>query len=106
MSRGAMADKLDKAVALSFAEADPTVPAIVASGTGALARRIVDIAFEHGVKVREDPDLIEILATLDIGERIPAVAFAAVAEILAHVYRWDSARQETVRQEFHAAAAP
>ena len=82
-----MEPKTDKAVALNFDPSDPSIPAIVATGSGALARRIVDLAFEHDIKVRQDADLIEILGTLEIGEHIPAVAFAAVAEILAHVYR-------------------
>lgn len=86
-----MEPKIDKAVALQFDPSDPSIPAIAASGSGALARRIVDLAFAHGVKVREDPDLVAILSTLEIGEHIPAVAFAAVAEILAHVYRYENA---------------
>jgi len=96
-----MTEKTDKAIALAFDEATPDAPAIAASGRGALARQIVDLAFEHGVKVREDPDLVEILSTLEIGEQIPAVAFAAVAEILAHVYEWDADRETTMRRQFY-----
>jgi flagellar biosynthesis protein len=80
--------KVDRAVALDYGSTGQ-VPTVVAVGQGAVARQILDIAFAHGVKVREDSDLVEILATLDLGDEIPAIAFAAVAEILSHVYRWE-----------------
>ena len=37
--------------------------------------------------VREDPDLAEILAAVEIDSVIPLSAFIAVAEILGYVYR-------------------
>jgi flagellar biosynthesis protein len=37
--------------------------------------------------VREDADLVELLSHVDIDSKIPLEAFAAVAEILAYVYR-------------------
>jgi flagellar biosynthesis protein len=79
----------EKAIALDFDGRDPSVPTVVAVGEGEVARQILAIAFEHGVKVREDADLVEILSTLDVGDEIPIIAFAAVAEILTHVYRWE-----------------
>jgi len=98
-------DKIDKAVALNFDPDERAIPGVSATGKGALARRIVDLAFEHGVKVREDPDLVEILMKLDIGEQIPAVAFAAIAEILVHVYQWDMMEQSRLRRDFEGEAA-
>jgi flagellar biosynthesis protein len=89
-----MQSKVEKAIALAFDPAAPDVPEVVATGSGGFARQILEIAFASGVKVREDPDLVEILSTLEAGEKIPVVAFAAVAEILCHVYRWElKARQ-------------
>ncbi len=37
---------------------------LVAKGSGALADQILELAFAHGVKVREDADLIEVLDIL------------------------------------------
>ena len=99
-----MEQKTDKAVALNFDPAERSVPTVAAAARGALARQIVDLAFAHGVKVREDPDLVEMLMTLEIGEAIPAVAFAAIAEILVHVYRWEMAEQDRLRTGFAGAA--
>ncbi len=60
---------------------------MVASGQGHIAEQIVRIALDHGITVRQDADLVEILAKLDIDSLIPVEAFAAVAEILSYIYR-------------------
>ncbi len=75
-----------KAVALTYRAREDEAPRVVARGRGEVAERIVSLALAHDVKVREDGDLVEILERLDLDETIPLEAFAAVAEILAHVY--------------------
>jgi flagellar biosynthesis protein len=76
------------AVALAYTPEDRAdVPKVVASGRGMTARRILDLAFTHGVKVREDADLAQVLAAVDVDSVIPLEAFFAVAQILAHVYK-------------------
>lgn len=75
------------AVALTKEPETESLPRIVASGRGAVARQILEIAFANGVKVREDADLVEILSAIDIDSDIPLEAFAAVAEILSYIYR-------------------
>ena len=75
------------AVALDHETGNLELPRIVASGKGEVARQILEIAFAHGVKVREDADLAEILAAIDVESEIPLEAIAAVAEILSYVYR-------------------
>ncbi len=66
-------------------------PTIVASGRGAVAERILEIAFASGVKVREDADLAALLETVELGAAIPLEAFTAVAEVLAYLYRANDA---------------
>ena len=39
------------------------------------------------MKVRKDPDLVQILSAVEVDCEIPVEAFAAVAEILTYVYR-------------------
>jgi len=75
------------AVALSYEGMEDKAPEIVASGRGAVAEQILQIAFEQGVRVREDADLAQVLSLMDVGDEIPVEAFAAVAEILTYVYR-------------------
>ena len=52
-----------------------------------MAEQILELAFAHDIKVREDAELVEILSLLDVDSPIPLEAFAAVAEILSYVYR-------------------
>jgi flagellar biosynthesis protein len=75
------------AVALQYDRKEDAAPRVVASGRGAIAERILELAFAHGIAVREDADLAEILTAVEIGQQIPIAAFAAVAEILFHIYR-------------------
>jgi flagellar biosynthesis protein len=97
--RGAQVERL--AVALDYAWGQSSAPTVVASGRGELAERIVRTAEANGVPVRSDTDLAGALARIDVGEQIPPEAFAAVAEILAFLYRLDgtlirsSSRAET-----------
>jgi flagellar biosynthesis protein len=62
-------------------------PRVVATGRGPVAEQILAIAFEKGVPVREDADLAQILAAVELDAEIPIDALAAVAEILSYVYR-------------------
>jgi len=78
--------KRTAAVALNHDPQKGGVPTVAASGYGYLAEKILELAFAAGIKVRQDADLAEILAALDIDSEIPPEAFAAVAEILSYVY--------------------
>ncbi|MCB9988752.1 MAG: EscU/YscU/HrcU family type III secretion system export apparatus switch protein [Rhodospirillales bacterium] len=75
------------AVALKDGSDRGEVPLITAAGRGKIAEQILQLAFENGIKVREDSDLAEMLATIELDSPIPSEAFMAVAEILSYVYR-------------------
>jgi len=75
------------AVALHYDRAGADLPRVAAKGRDAVAAQIVAIATAHGVAIRRDQDLAALLAALELDSPIPAAAFAAVAEILAHLYR-------------------
>src|SRR3954467_522320 len=62
-------------------------PRVAATGRGAVAEQILQIAFERGIPVRQDADLAQILSTLEVDSVIPVDALAAVAEILSYLYR-------------------
>lgn len=70
------------AVALRYEQGEADAPRVVASGRGAIAERILDLAKANGIAIRENADLAEMLAALSLGEQIPPAAFAVVAEIL------------------------
>ncbi len=75
------------AVALSHERGSTDAPVVTATGHGELAEQILNIAFENGVKVREDADLAQILSEVDVDTPIPLEAFAAVSEILSYLYK-------------------
>ena len=87
------------AVALSYDIGGADAPKVVAGGRGAVAEQILNIAFAQGVKVREDKDLANLLSTIDIDSEIPLEAFAAVAEILAYVYKANGNLAETIEAD-------
>lgn len=78
---------MQKAVALAGEPEREARPRIVASGRGGVAEQILQVAFANDVKVREDADLVEVLSAVEVDSEIPLEAMAAVAEILAYVYR-------------------
>ncbi len=73
------------AVALRLLAGDDA-PRVVARGHGDIAARIVALAREHGVPLRHDADLAEVLSALDLGREVPPVLWQAVAEVLAAIY--------------------
>lgn len=75
------------AVALKYVLEEDPAPRVVAKGRGALAEAILRLAKEHGVPVRSDRDLVEVLARLDLDAFIPPPLYRALAEVLAYVYR-------------------
>jgi flagellar biosynthesis protein len=75
------------AVALRYERGEDPAPRVTAAGRGRVAEQILALAFESGVKVREDASLAEMLDAVEIGEVIPYPAFAAVAEILSYIFR-------------------
>ena len=76
-----------RAVALKDdGQADIAAPRITASGFGRNAEEIIELALRHGVRVRQDADLAEVLSALEVDSLVPLPALRAVADILAYVY--------------------
>lgn len=79
------------AVALRYDPAAGELPCVTARGRGVIAEQILKLAEEHGIPVSRNPDLAELLVRLAPDTHIPTEAFAAVAAILASLYRLDAA---------------
>lgn len=82
-----MKEESKKAVALKYEEKKHSAPKVVAKGRGWIAEKIIEIARQHGVPLKEDHTLVEILSKLDLYEEIPPDLYKAVAEILVFVYQ-------------------
>ncbi len=86
-SRPEKGDTTKKAAALRYIHGEDEAPKLIAHGKGWLAERIIEIAREHGVPIREDRNLVEVLSRLDLYEEIPEELYRAVAEILVFLYK-------------------
>jgi flagellar biosynthesis protein len=75
------------AAALRYRQERDSAPRLVAKGYGKIAEKIIEAAKEAGIPIREDPDLLSLLMMVNIDEMIPPELYAAVAELLAFVYR-------------------
>jgi flagellar biosynthesis protein len=82
-----------RAAALRYDQDAGGAPKVVAAGAGLIADKIVEIAREQGVAIREDPALAEALARLELEQEIPPELFAAVAEVLVWAYGLEKRRR-------------
>ncbi|AHG22037.1 flagellar biosynthesis protein FlhB [Chania multitudinisentens RB-25] len=80
------------AVALQYNDKNMSAPKVLAKGAGDIALRIRELGNQHRIPLLEAPPLARALYRhSEIGQQIPAVLYAAVAEVLAWVYqlhRW------------------
>jgi flagellar biosynthesis protein len=74
-------------VALRYNAAIDKAPKVIAKGHGFVAEKIIALARENGVPMREDTDLVQVLSQLDLNREIPPTLYRVVAELLAFVYR-------------------
>jgi flagellar biosynthetic protein FlhB len=92
------------AVALRYDGTKPA-PELVAKGADHIAAAIRAAAQEHGVPIVSDPPLARaVYRQVEIGSMIPEELFAAVAEVLAYVYRI-AGRRTHARRPARAAIA-
>jgi len=80
----------DAAAALRYNPKRENAPRLIARGRGETARRIVELAREHGIPLYEDPALLRALESLEPDSRIPERLYEAVAGVLAFIYSMDS----------------
>ena len=80
-------DKNKLAIALQYERGISQAPIVSAKGKGYIAQQIIDLANANNITIRQDTDLANLLEKLDINTPIPLEAYAAVAEILAYVYK-------------------
>lgn len=92
-----MSEKRSKAAALQYNQNRDQAPTVVATGKGIIAENIIEKAKESHVPIQNDASLIELLAELNINEKIPEELYQAVAEVFAFVYRADKGFDSTIK---------
>jgi flagellar biosynthetic protein FlhB len=76
------------AVAIEYRPESMPAPVVVAKGRNLLAARIKQLARWHEIPIIENPPLAQALYKMtEVGQSIPPQLYAAVAEILAFLYR-------------------
>jgi flagellar biosynthetic protein FlhB len=76
------------AVAIKYDQKKAHAPIVVAKGMDNIAQQIKKIAREHHVHIVQNPPLARSLYNeVEIDKTIPETLFAAVAEVLAYVYK-------------------
>lgn len=83
--------KLKLAVALKYRQDLDVAPMVVATGKGVLAQAILKKAAEAGIPIHPDSELADMLSEVEVGDSIPEELYEVVAQIMAMVYRMDSA---------------
>jgi flagellar biosynthesis protein len=78
--------KKKSAVALRYHPDKEHAPRVIAKGDGRLAEKIIQMARDHGIPVKNDPVLVETLSRMQVSEEIPPEAYVLVAELLAFVF--------------------
>ncbi len=79
--------KRQMAVALGYQTEKMSAPQVKAKGKGFLAQKILDLAKEKGIPIKEDTDLVQLLYKLEVSDEIPPELYQAVAELLAFLYK-------------------
>jgi len=93
MAKEEVKKKPKQAIAISY---DPTddAPKVIASGTGALAEKIIEEAKKEDIPIHQDDKLAATLSKLEIGDLIPPELYEVVAEILVSGDRMDKIREK------------
>ncbi|MFW5859984.1 MAG: EscU/YscU/HrcU family type III secretion system export apparatus switch protein [Planctomycetota bacterium] len=84
-------DPRREAVALRYDQSREHAPRVVAKGRGSVAERLLALAREHQVPLWEDRDLVKLLGVLELDAEVPPAMYAALAEVLARIYRLNAA---------------
>ncbi len=63
-----------------------SAPRVTARGNDELAQRILTIAREHGIPVKEEPELVQLLSEVALNDEIPEALYVAVSEVLSFAY--------------------
>jgi flagellar biosynthetic protein FlhB len=86
------------AIALRY-EMAMEAPIVIAKGRDFLAQEIKEVARWHEIPILENPPLAQTLyRTVEVGRPIPAALYAAVAEILAFVFRSQARARQQAKQ--------
>lgn len=74
-------------MALGYNRQKDNAPRVLATGSGEVAKNIINLAKSHDIPIKEDADLVEVLSKVDLNEEVPPNLYKAVAEIFNFLYQ-------------------
>jgi len=77
----------EKAVALKYDDKKDAAPKVTAKGEGKTAKKIIELAKENKIPIKQDEDLIELLSKVELDHEVPQEMYKAVAEIFSFIYK-------------------
>ena len=87
-------NKPNQAVALKYNTAKNNAPVVIASGSGYIADKVVEIAEKNGVPVYRDASLLVMLSQLEIGSEIPEDLFSSIVNIYVYFLNFNMPKNE------------
>lgn len=76
-----------KAAALRYDSSKENAPRVTAKGEGKTAQKIIEIAKENDIPIKEDADLVELLSKVELDQEVPPEMYTAIAEIFSFIYK-------------------
>jgi len=77
---------MKKAVALKYDSKTTNAPKLTAKGNDKTAQKIIQLAKENNIPIKEDKNLIEMLSEVELNKEVPPQMYKAIAEIFSWVY--------------------
>lgn len=78
-----------RAVALKYNSNKAAAPVVVASGSGYVASKVVEIAEKNGVPIYKDDSLATMLSQLELGSEIPEELFKTIVDIYVYFLNYN-----------------
>ncbi|MDH4944140.1 EscU/YscU/HrcU family type III secretion system export apparatus switch protein [Sulfurimonas sp. C5] len=76
-----------KAAALKYDATKDSAPKVKAKGEGKTAQKIIEIAKENDIPIKQDEDLIELLSKVELDHEVPPEMYKAIAEVFSFIYK-------------------
>lgn len=77
-------DPKKRAVALRYQAFEPA-PKVIAKGDGLIAEEIIRRAKDNGIFIHDSPELVQLLAQIELNDFVPQSLWNIVAELLVWV---------------------
>ncbi|MBK7632367.1 MAG: flagellar biosynthesis protein FlhB [Ignavibacteriales bacterium] len=85
------------AVAIKYDMQKDAAPQVIAKGVDNLALKIKEVAKQHNIPIQENRELARALYKMcEVGDKIPASLFKAVAQVLAYVFNLKKSKKKSI----------